>query len=536
MSNRRSGSWYVSHHPSWHPLTVGRSDEEKLISDGPSQARSCKPTNRISLSITPLHLDEDRLFEAATDYRSWTFGRYTLKNLPAFDSSASFGITAEDENDSIKHEIKKLVQFISSKKPPLFDSYGALGETNAAGFEDLFSIVDQIRSNLHIIMHDNASLALDRYVDKTFYGALKQHRSQLRRRYLGDPLGINGHIPKTLSDEIKNAQAYSALIDFIFHSLAWWLAHVTVSKSWHTPIIIAVLARWSVKLKFIALDPVRWAEQALCRGEEIMRRIANEQSDTDRITVEFAPGPSETQETRIHFPEDRDLDYQYYSLKLELRKGIHRFINRILSNLIAKKSSTDKSTAFEVRTFIYNGNLDKTLRQLTVQQDGRIETSSDLTNLRRSYCALQLLLSNARSISPSNENESFPETARIHWSCKFRRSDPDLGSVSTTRLDDVISVLVPLSFMGSSHLVNYLENPLILLDSDSDSEYPLAVFDLSPEESPKIEFSLSTRRNRNRNLPRIDSHMILTSKSPLIPSLEGKSHLVFAAASDDKTK
>ena len=488
-----------------------------MIGEGQFQARCCKLMSPVSLLPTPLKLDEDQLFKAATDYHSWAFGRFTLENLPAFDSSVPFGITVEEENDHIKEEIKKLVQFVGSKKPPLFDSYGALGESNAAGFEDLFSIVDQIQSNLEIVMHDNASLAMDHYVDQTFYDILKHSRRHLRTRYLGQPRGINGHSPKTLSDETRNAQAYNALIDFIFHSLAWWLAHVAEGKSWHAQ-MIAVLARWSVKLKLIELDPVHWGEQALLRGENIMRRIASEQQDGEQITVKVPTGSIQPEKS-IRFPEDRDQDYAYYFLKFRFRKVVRGFIDRILSNLIAERSSTNKSTAFEVRTLIYKDDLDETLRQLTVQQDGRVETSSDLTNLRRNYLALQLLLSNAQSIPPTNVNEIFPEMARIQWHRKLKGSDPHVGSVSTTRLDDVVSVLVPLSFTGSSHLFKHLENPS--KRRDSEDEFPPAVLDLPLEEFQRIEFSLTTR-SRNNILGRMDSCMIPTSRSPLIPSIEGK--------------
>ena len=157
------------------------------MGDGSFQAGGCKLMSRDFLLATPLNLDEDQLFKAATDYHSWSFSSYTLKDLPAFDSSLSFGITVEDENDNIKEEIKKLVQFMSSKKPPLFDSCGALGETNATGFEDLINVVDQIRSNLDIVRHDNASLAMDHYVHKMFYDDLKESRTHLRWRYLERP-------------------------------------------------------------------------------------------------------------------------------------------------------------------------------------------------------------------------------------------------------------------------------------------------------------------------------------------------------------
>ncbi len=92
----------------------------------------CKMGARsLTVSISPpkptLSLDEDRIFEAATDYKSWNFNIYTLTSLPAFDDSTSFGITVDDENSNIREEIRKLVQFVGSAKPPVFNSYGAVG-------------------------------------------------------------------------------------------------------------------------------------------------------------------------------------------------------------------------------------------------------------------------------------------------------------------------------------------------------------------------------------------------------------------------
>lgn len=49
--------------------------------------------NSVSLAMPFLNLDEERIFEAATDYQNWIYKDVTLKNLPAFDDSTSFGIS-----------------------------------------------------------------------------------------------------------------------------------------------------------------------------------------------------------------------------------------------------------------------------------------------------------------------------------------------------------------------------------------------------------------------------------------------------------
>ncbi len=500
-----------------------RSDEEKAI---PGNAVHGAMREEVSVSMPrPIsNLDEDEIFKAATDYKHWNYTRYTLKDLPAFDSSTSFGITLEDENRNVREEIKKLIQFVTSSKPPVFDSYGTLGDTNLAGFDDLYNLVDQIMCNLEIIRHDNAGLALEHYVHESFYDAFKESRSRLRWRYLSKSPKITGHNPKTLSDERKNTQAYHALVDFIFQSLAWWLMHVAERKSWRSP-IIAVLARWSVKLKLIALDPVRWAEMSLIRGEDVMSRISNDQKEDNQIAIGFPSSIAlDADRKKAYFPDDRDPDYYYYSMKFNMRNSLYRLTGRVLNNLIYEKSGSTKSTAFEVRTLIYRGVLDKALRHLTVQQDGTIETSSDRTGLRRSYCALQLLLSNAQSIAERGTVTASSEVASFQWFIKLLKgSDPITGSVVTARVDDIVSTLVPISLIGSSSLVRSLKNPLWVEHSDDD--YPPAIFDLALEDSLRIEFSLSTRELEAGYLRGGGPSMVPPSRSPLITSLEGMSLL-----------
>jgi len=500
-------------------LNVDKSDEENSV--GIDAFHSVRQKSQDSLSpATPIpNLKEEQIFEAATDYQNWTYKDVTLKNLGAFDHSTSFGITMDDENSNIREEIKKIVRFMNFSEHPLFESYGTLGDTSAAGFEDLHNIVDQISCNLEVVSHENACLALGHYVDESFYNAFKISRAQIRRRYLGKTSDITGHNPKVLRDDISNMQAYHALVDFIFHSLAWWLLRVAKRKSWCTA-IIAVLARWSFKLKLIALDPTHWAEMCLIRGEETMKRISHDQKNENRITVKF---PSKTGPAReVHFPDDRDLDYNYYYGKLHTRKILHLYVNRILSNLIVEKSRSTRSAAFEVRTLMCKGVLDSTLRHLTIRQTGDIEMSSDRVDLRCSSWALQLLLLNAQRIP----DKGMTEAVRFQWYIKLTNGpDLDISSGTTERLDDIVSALIPLSLIGSSGLVKLLEDSSF--QEYSDDEHPPAMPNLIPLDNyQKIEFSLSARQGRINTLGNFGTTMVPASRSPLITSMEGMQHLL----------
>lgn len=202
-------------------------------------------------------------------------------------------------------------------------------------------------------------------------------------------------------------------------------------------------------------------------------------------------------------------------------------MGQILNNLVAKNLNTSRSAAFEVRTLVYRGDLDESLRQLTVQQDGSVKTSSDLADLRYCQCALKLRLSNIQSIAKMDVNNSSSEKATMHWRLeRVKCSDVHMDSVSTTRLDDVVSALVPLSLMGSPDFVKFLENPSIRKEYN-DERLPQA-HELCPKKSPGIEFSLSTRLERYNHLHRANSDIIATSRGPLIASMEGKERSVYA--------
>ena len=152
--------------------------------------------------------------------------------------------------------------------------------------------------------------------------------------------------------------------------------------------------------------------------------------------------------------------------------------------------------------------------------------SSDHIDLRCSYCALQLLLFNAQRIAEKDMTTALSEVVRFHWYIKLTKgSNPNIRSVTTERLDDIVSALVPLSLVGSSRFVNILDNPSF--QDDFDDKRPPAMPDLfSLDDCLRIEFSLSTRQGRINTSSRFGTTMVPASRSPLITSMEGKKHLL----------
>jgi hypothetical protein len=480
-----------------------------------------------------VQLDESEIFKAATDYQNWkSWKGYVYTNLPRFDDSVMYGLTTSEEDTMIQKEIHKYAQFARSDEPDLFNSNEILGATDTQDLKDLSNIIDQILCNLQIVQYDNALLALKHSYVWTFYDSFKKSRKVLQERYQEEPHWIIGRKPKLLSNESNNTEVYHALIDFVFKSLAWWLMHLAQSKQWNVH-IIAVLARWAVKLKTVGLDPTLCAQKALAEGSDLLRQIAAEQKDEEETLCLPADEPSAKEKREIRLPDDPNLAVYYYRSKSYIREPLFELVTDLFASLDIRQSWLRTSAGFAVRTLIYRGGLDQTLRQLSVQGTGGIETSSDATNIKYSCSALQLLLSNSGRIEKASKAEKSLNSLRdaeISWrhinKIGNRYDLKDIGLMSTKKLDDIISVLVPLNLMRSSSLVNGLKVALVAWTAADEEDNPQTLGPIA-DETFEIEFSLRTRGFPSKSSQPVitdpyERDIIPASQSPIFTGLNGK--------------
>jgi hypothetical protein len=177
------------------------------------------------------------------------------------------------------------------------------------------------------------------------------------------------------------------------------------------------------------------------------------------------------------------------------------------------------SVALSVRTLIYTRGLNRTLCQLAVHQDGKISTTSDSRGFPYSLAAFQLLVSNSQSIV--NCDPAAPNLSNVCWHHDINGDVPPdhrlEGKKRTNKLDDIISLLVPLSFMENSHMVESFDNALAWTIAHEDPTSQK--LDRPLEETPELEFSTTTRK-MNGQPAHLD--IIPTSQSPLFTGLEGK--------------
>jgi hypothetical protein len=481
-------------------------------------------------------LKEDTIFKAATDYNNWTAHGLVFSELPRFDDSTLCGLSISTEKDMIRKEIAKYMQFAQSSSPALFDSGGILGYNKHDGADDLSIIIDQIRCNLQIIKHDNAWQAVANTLHGSFYNNFRDARHTLLLRYATDSQALNRRKPKTLDNQDENRRLYHSLIDFIFGSSAWWIVRVAQSES-SAANIIAVLARWAVKLKVIELNPVVWAEKSLEEGGDTMRSIANTQKDEAKVVIKVFNEKTNKPE-EIPFEDDPKFTMSYYRSKTRLRDLLLDLVSGAMGDLIVGQPWlwSKFSTELVVRTFIYKGGLDQTLRQLSVEADGRIKITPNLVGFKWSYIASRLLLYNCKSISERKEIDSKNNprlesyiTSKMGWRhIKMENGTLRLkerGGTETQRVDDLVSVLVPLSFMANSNLIKPLTAvSVVRIHGDEQDEDPLQSL---AEDTIELDFVMSAldSHSKPQNLlssPFFDSDVIPSTQTPLFKNTEGK--------------
>ena len=498
------------------------SDDEKELG-----IYSGQPCSRIQI----YHPEPNGVFQATKDHKSWApSGRspYVYENLPEFDGLKAHGLSEDEEDKFVWDEIRRYSRYAESDKPDPFDSAGVFDKTDAVGFADLSSLIDQIQCNLQIVLYENASLALEHCPNTELYRSyFRPLRVKILERYGKEPRSITGRCPRRLSDPDKNIRGYHALVDFIFGSMAWWLMRVAQNKKWESQ-IMAILARWAVKLKIIALNPNHCAQYSLSRGYDTIRRLSIADEDEDEITVPLLDNTSD-EPTTIKFSGDViNWAFGYYISKLQLRNVLEEIIVGVTSNMIIPKVGCRSSASFEVRTLIYKGGLRETLRELFVPRDTSVIVSSDPSSIVHSYIALQLAVVNAERIDEASARKPKPQfneangtdsdTIVMEW-----KQENSKGRVETDRLDDLISVLVPLGLRISR---SRLRGLAALLHSDMrDGEELMEISNLHRSDSITTEFRLNTKaflkRKRAVNLPFVDPDVISTSEIPLWKSPKG---------------
>ncbi|KAK8071382.1 hypothetical protein PG997_011585 [Apiospora hydei] len=125
---------------------------------------------------------------------------------------------------------------------------------------------------------------------------------------------VEGRAPLKLSDPEQNEVVYSQLLDYILGTMSWWLMRCAQSQYWKKH-LIAILAKWAVKIKIVAFDPQASAEASL---NQITETIDSMKAEAEFREVILMVGGKERDIST--FDTETDMSSMYFEDKMVLRE------------------------------------------------------------------------------------------------------------------------------------------------------------------------------------------------------------------------
>lgn len=260
---------------------------------------------------------------------------------------------------------------------------------------------------------------------------------------------VEGRASQVLLDGAENYKAYLRLLDYVLGTMSWWLMHCAQSDFWDKH-LIAILAKWAVKLKIIAIDPQKSAIKSLNGTKDTIEILEKK----PEITQAFFQIGGEDRDVNIHETKE-DLSEPYHEEKMYLRDRLSGLFVGILEALRTQVPSKYEPDYFEVCSLIYWAKEQGLANMIMGFRDGNISTSSVLSHITYLHSAFQFLELNTDRMRDRHIS-SAPHTGHMPY-VKIRRSKWTGGrhvaskpeEISIYSMDDVISLLVPLSLLNA---------------------------------------------------------------------------------------
>ncbi|KLU85046.1 hypothetical protein MAPG_04078 [Magnaporthiopsis poae ATCC 64411] len=430
-------------------LALGLGDPDAGADKAPLPARRRYLRSREGHTVQLVEADILNITRDHKHFKIWT---PTLTEQPRFDDATAFGVTDAHVERLTRLEIARLSKLAAADTPGLFNSQGILGKTDNGGYEDLSGLADQLICNFQIIKHDNCCLCIEKGAPNKLpcHNRLADARRWLIMRYHNPSGQVEPRPPRVLSDARKNKDAYFLLADWVLGLTAWWLLRTAVSTYWQNQ-ILAVLAQWSVKLKLISFDPERYAIQSLADSEELLRaaRLNNPYNDPEMVVK--VRGPKRNSETAITvLSEESDLVGSYYIIKSMLRERLESVLRIAFMVLQGEQTKENDAGTFEVCTFIYRTGLSRAPVLLHTDRIGSVESTIDVSHITYSHAAIDLLTANTQAIEqrdlPNGDGVDVDDDEDNECAEVVRDKGNDSQELTLRRIDDLVSVLVPLAF------------------------------------------------------------------------------------------
>ena len=247
--------------------------------------------------------------------------------------------------------------------------------------------------------------------------------------------------------------------------------------------IFANLARWGVKLKALAKDPIRAAGQALTDTTDLFTARKTELDFHNEILI-VQVGDKKTEINMSDTPTDPTS--RYFEEKLVLGGVLENVITKMLATLITPDSSPNPSNSFKTCTLMYQTRLEGKTTILHRARNGAVSASSNFKHINFYYNIYLLLKSNTERIYNHTHQTPVaqPSAVSIRWSATDAPDTLRVAKSIVHRKGHLISLLIPTALSAPSCAVklSHLGAIASILSKAEDS--------FAIHEPPKRDFSL----------------------------------------------
>jgi hypothetical protein len=445
----------------------------------PSKTTGREP---ISLEGYQFNLTEDAIFAEANEHEKFDiFRSYSIGGLPRFDDLSLYGVTEIEQKRLLKLEIKRLVKDATSETPFLFNSQGGFDQATAKSYAELSNLADQILIDCAIVLLDNVATIITHdpsaevieicaYHFKQGYSMLKHHYGEKHARQ-------RIRLPEPPE---RSRKLYFAIVDYASSCVARLLIRTAASAQWNH-MHLALLAQYSVKLKFLSHKSAAFAKRSMENADSVIAQFEYDREAPTIITKLAQVEGKGMEEKQVQVSPDDDPSMIYYMRSLVKRGVIEHLMKTTLSSLF--NSTVDDRLYEDIHHYAvaYETGFERSHVVVSENREGDVSTTSSPAFVRTCCHALRLVQVNIdqlkKEISPpksyaTSEDDIQQCLITLDWSVRQKgTNEPVLTStqLSTTNLDNVISTVMPLA-LSTPFVSSNIEDLVHFISSHTMSE------------------------------------------------------------------
>jgi hypothetical protein len=438
-------------------------------------------------------LKEDEIYESTQHHESFTFNGNTVKGLDKYNDPNPYNLPQEAEKSLLRKEISRLISAAASKDAYLFDSHGLFNTTSKVAFQELADIADQVKCAMGIIRLDNASISIQHCTNElqdTLFN-FRHARSRLMGRFDPDQSRGRGRGPTKLAPPERNTALYHTLVDYMTASLARTLVRTAVSDYWnkHT---LSCLAACTVKMKTLGKDLEKAADKSISNAEGTLGDMTELWRAKAEYRVMIRNGPDDEAKEIDPLDMETDTSRLYHEEKTIFNKRVWLMLRHILYDLLRCENRNTAPDCFQAHIATFKAGLDSFPTILSIDRMGQFDAAAEPILLKVSFSSMELMVQNARKIKEAREStqtgssSSTPGTQttgtmiECEWSESSAQDKPFKMQMSNCNIDEVISVMVPLSLARPGSSIS-LFSMLSMANSATEEEDPILQFERPPE-------------------------------------------------------